>query len=232
MLASLVLMVSGHLILHGQAYDPVNGQTFNPLRLYVSDYAGKWPEGLWIKAAILCFCLALAWFCDLAMRELGTRNRVIAGRLFWLTLTGVMITGLLMVIRFDMLPASYMETHNGWFWKLIGYGPHYESLPRSDEELSGRRLHSRGFALFIGAYFIAALTMVMAEMRKDIRTAVAAATFVLAVGGIRWWQYNETSLPGVPQRVLIVVVASWLACTVLQLRKIGADAGVLTTNPT
>jgi hypothetical protein len=80
------------------------------------------------------------------------------------------------------------------------------------------------------AYFIAALTLVIAEMRKDIREA--AAIFVLTAGGVRWWQYNETSLPGVPQRVLITVVAAWLAYTVHQLKKSGADGGGLTAKPT
>ena len=219
LVASLVLIVAGHLVIHGQNYSLTGGPTFNPLTFYVSDYAAKWPEGLWIKAGIVCFCLAIAWFCDLAMRELAKRRWLLLGRLFWLIVTGVMIGGVLLVVLFDMLPDHYSEVQPGWFRRMLGAGPSHELVPRSPQEWSMRWYHNLGFHLFIRAFAAAAIVMVGVEAKRKAWAEVATSIFLLiATGLFSWWLSSGTQVPGVPQRTVLLLIAFWLVRSVYFLR--------------
>jgi hypothetical protein len=219
MAATLLLMVLGHVIIHGQNYNLLGGATYSPLTSYVSDYAAKWPEGLWIKSAIVCFCLALAWFCDLATRELATGYWLIAGRLYWLIVTGLMIAGLFLVCLFDMLPERYMDGHTGWFSKVLGMRPSHDPVPRSPQEWSMRWYHNLGFYLFIGAYAAAAFVLVIVEIKRRAWAEVATSLFLLAAASVFvWWLSRGTLVPGVPQRAVLILIAFWLVRSVQMLR--------------
>ncbi len=208
---SLMLMIVGHVVIHGQNFALPGGPTYNPVTSWVSDYAARWPEGLWIKAAIVCFCLAIAWFCDLAIRKLAKGRWMLVGRLFWLSVTGVMIGGVLLVILFDMLPDHYAEVPPGWFEKLIGKGSSYVPVPRTTEEWSMRWYHQLGFELFVGAYALAAIITLAVEVLRKTWGTLATSIFLLAAAAVFViWLFSNTPLAGVPQRALLALIAFWL----------------------
>ncbi|WP_395751670.1 DUF998 domain-containing protein [Prosthecobacter sp.] len=218
-LTSLALLTAGHLLIHGQTYGRHSGTTFHPLTFYVSDYAAKWPEGLWIKAGILCFCLAIAWFCDLAISGLARGNWLLPARLFWLFVAGAMIGGVLLVVLFDMLPDRYAEVQPGWFRKLLGAGPSLELVPRSSQEWSMRWYHNLGFHLFITAFAVAASVLMLIEAKRKAWAEVATSLFLLiATGLFTAWLSRGTLVPGVPQRAVLLLIAFWLVRSVYFLR--------------
>lgn len=104
---SLLLMAVGHWKIVGQVFDPLSGETYNLFTRWVSDFAAKHPEGWWIKASILTFCVALVGFFRRLSR---TEARDMAG--VWrgfavLSMASLMIGGLVLVAVFDLSPKQY-----------------------------------------------------------------------------------------------------------------------------
>jgi len=106
-LASLVLMVIGHLRVAGAVFDPLTGETYNVFTRWVSDFAAKQPEGWWIKGSIAMFCLAIiGLFRRLAVREAVDLAGVWRGFGVLLMAT-LMVGGLVLVAVFDLSPRQY-----------------------------------------------------------------------------------------------------------------------------
>lgn len=214
-------MLIGHGLMHGQLYDPVQGRTLNPLTFYVSEYAGKSPEGWWIKGGILCFCVALAWFCRTVLHHYAQGRWVFWSTLFWLGVTAVMITGLLLVVVFDLLPPRYESAGRS---RLLQYvlgppQPHYVGL--TPEQWSMRWYHNLGFRLFINGFLAAALMFLLLDFkRQDWRAAARGVVLMAGVWFFGWWLWGGTPVRGVPQRAVLLLITIWLVGAVRTLQRL------------
>ncbi|WP_038171191.1 hypothetical protein [Verrucomicrobium sp. BvORR106] len=216
-LACLFIFV-GHWLLHGAAYDPVHGRSFHPLTFYVSDYAGKWPEGLWIKAGILGFCVCLAWFGRVALEHHARGPWVFWATLYWLGVTAVMITGLLLVVVFDLLPPHYETGHRFRILQYLLGSPEPQLVGLTPEQWSMRWYHNLGFRLFILGFVAAAsMFLVLDFKRQDWRAAARGIVLMTGVCFFGWWLWSGSPVRGVPQRAVLLLVAIWLVGSVRTL---------------
>jgi hypothetical protein len=198
LLFSLLLMLVGHVVLHGQPFG-FEGRAFDPRSNYVSEYAGHWPQGLWIKASIIVFCVALVWFCNQMIMSMSTGPWLLIGKFFWLMATILMIVGLVLVMLFDVVPQSpvfFME----WLMSKVGLG---RSKPPN-----GMPEHEVGFQLFIIAYLLPVLVLISREIKlkawDELATSLVIITLIFCS---YWWLAAGTFFPGVPQRALLGLAA-------------------------
>jgi hypothetical protein len=220
---SLVSMVVGHVLIHGQIYDSVRAETFNPLTNYVSNYAAVWPEGLWIKASIISFGLALVWPCYLFMKERSSTAGLVFAKVICLIATGFMVVGLLMVVYFDTPPPRYSEEGGGFLSKVVeffGFGEPQKQEPRTPEENFDAWCHNSGFKMFFYSFASAVFTVLGIEIWRKYWSAVLGS-IVLLVAVFVFHRWTEIGTPnvGVPQRALLVLFAVWLVRCVNMLRK-------------
>jgi hypothetical protein len=199
LLLSAVFMVAGYMWVlgSGAVFDVRSGEGYDPARRWVSDYAARWPEGLLIKFSIALFCVAV-W-------QVLRQQRPPGWRLPALLMTG----GLVLVALFDMSPQAYEFRHANWLFRLFGYEGKYEAVPRSEWEWIMRTQHQWGFRLFVAGFFIAGLALAWrSPLRRAgmIHGAVLASALVLAV----WLFAAKGSVPGIPQRSLLLLMFAWV----------------------
>lgn len=211
---SAVLMIVGHWVIIGSGayYQPAFKEPFDLYKNWVSDFAGRWPDGLWIKASIVFFCVAIAEFFSGLIRYLPQTQ--LAGLLnaFWILLGTVMIGGLGLVIFCDMLPYPIRVRGPQFVTKHFGavFGYHYGE--RSESEWIMRWWHSIGFGLFVGGFIASVVGLAWFEWRSKNRSAAVAAAvtlFVVAVMEV-WLFATNTPVPGIPQRLLLLLIFFWM----------------------
>lgn len=223
---SAFLMVVGHCAVIGSraVFDPRSGEHFNVFTRWVSDFAAKWPEGLWIKGSIAFFCFALAGFFRAVIGHFSGRPFAGAMKFWWLSLATAMIGGLVLVVLFDMSPAQLRFHGPNWLSRLFGDTGHYEEIPRSDTDLIMRGHHQLGFQLFVAGFFLSAISLAWSEFRSGVRDALPTTSYLLLLAFVfaGWLFLTQSSIAGVPQRALLILIFYWL------LRSLSA----ITTTPT
>jgi hypothetical protein len=100
-------MVAGHWTILGQVFDPLSGETYNIFTRWISDFAAKQPEGIWIKAGMGTFCLALVEFFRRLARVEAADMRGVWRGFAVLIMATMMIGGLMLVALFDLSPRQY-----------------------------------------------------------------------------------------------------------------------------
>jgi hypothetical protein len=211
-----VLMVVGHwaVIASGAVFDPRPPARHYDLHTrWVSDFAAKSPEGLWIKLSIAIFCLALADFTGVVIRRFSDSRFAGLLKFWWLVLATAMIGGLVLIILFDMSPAQFRFHGANWFSRtFLGGTGHYEELPRSATDWIMRGHHQLGFQLFVAGFFLSAISLAWSGWRLGLRSAIPTTAYLLLLSAVfAWWVFlTQTSIPGIPQRAILVLVFVWL----------------------
>jgi hypothetical protein len=207
-------MVVGHCIIidSGAVFDLRAGERYNVSTRWVSDFAAKWPEGLWIKGAIVFFCLALVGFFHAVIGQFSSRRFAGLLKFWWLLLATAMIGGLALVVLFDMSPAQYQFEGPNWFSRLLGNTGGYTEVQRSAADWSMRWHHQLGFRLFVGGFFVSSVSLAWSEIRAGISAAIPATAYLLLLAFILsgWLFYTQTTIAGIPQRALLLLIFIWL----------------------
>lgn len=180
---------------------------------WVSDFAAKSPEGHWIKVSILAFCLALGIYFSLIIRRYAVGKRVGAIKAFWLILATLMIGGLLMVILFDMSASQYARRNPSWFAGVMGAKPVWEQLPDGTITWARNGNHQLGFQLFVVGFFLSAISLALIEYKEGNHSALGTTGYLIILAGVfLLWLFTHTStIAGVPQRALLLLIFFWLA---------------------
>ena len=211
---SALLMLVGHwmIMASGAVFNPVTGEHYSAVTRWVSDFACKYPEGFLIKGAMIFFCVALAGFFWLVNDSFAHGRRAGQMRIWWTALAAIMISGLLLVIFYDMSAAQYVYREPSWLGRLFWQKPKWIELPRGQVEWARRGRHLLGFELFVGGFFVSALSLAIAKRRHALREpfAITASLIILAAGCSMWLFLTGTAVPGVPQRLLLVLIFIWL----------------------
>lgn len=123
LIVSAILMIVGHwAVMHsGAVFDPKSGEYYNLSTRWVSDFAAKWPEGLWIKGSIVLFCVALGEFIRLVILRFSDNRYAGLWKFWWLLLATALIGELLLVIWFDMIPTHYIYHPPGLLDRVLGH---------------------------------------------------------------------------------------------------------------
>ena len=207
-------MVVGHwfVIASGAFFDPISNEPYNMFTRWVSDFAAKWPEGLWIKLSIAIFCLALADFVRLAINRFSDRPYAGLLKFWWLLLATAMIGGLVLVVLFDMSPAEFRLREPNALSKLFGAKSYYAEVPRSSTEWVMRGHHQLGFQLFVSGFFLAAISLAWSEWRSGLRDAIPTTVYFLLLSSVFacWLFLTQTTIAGIPQRALLILMFVWV----------------------
>lgn len=213
MLLSLATMLAGHWFIWTSGVWFIPGkEKYNILTHWVSDYAAVWPQGLWIKGSIVLFCLALLIFKGAKRRACG-EGAMGHARWGWnVLLTAGLIAGLLLVVLYDMSPPQYTTKEPSWLGKLFGDRPRIVERPPGPEDYIRQWHHKLGFQMFIISF---ALTLVTAAAEKisikgSLRWRVDVVCLLFTLGFMLWLYAFHNSLPGIPQRALLVIIFLWV----------------------
>lgn len=211
---SAFLMVVGHCIIirSGAVFDPRSGEHFNVYTRWVSDFAAKWPEGLWIKGSIAFFCLALADFFRAVIGHFSGRPFAGILKFWWLLLATAMIGGLALVVLFDMSPAQFQFHGPNLLSRLLGGSGHFEEIPPSATDWVMRGHHKLGFQLFVAGFFLSAISFACSEFRSAFRDAIPTTAYLLLLAFVfaGWLFLTQSSIAGIPQRALLLLIFIWL----------------------
>jgi hypothetical protein len=107
LVVAALLMAAGHVAIDGMVFDPINGETYNLYSRWVSDYAGRPGEGVWIKASIAVFAGALALLYRTFSARFATGWRGVLIALAFQVLAAGMVGGLVLVAIFDISPRQF-----------------------------------------------------------------------------------------------------------------------------
>ena len=159
LIASAILMIVGHyaVMSSGAWFDPVSGEKYNLLRRWVSDFAAKWPEGLWIKTSIVFFCAAVIVWCRSTKTSAQLTGKVALTRFLRWILASLIVIGLALVIIYDMSPPQYRDGELSLIAKLWGKAPGKVPADKSALEWTIEGHHNAGFAkrrLHVGIFGI------------------------------------------------------------------------------
>ncbi len=211
---SAILMIVGHwyIITSGAVFDPRTKEHYNVYTRWVSDFAAKSPEGLWIKCSIAIFCVALADFIGLVIRRFSDSRFAGVLKFWWLLLATAMIGGLVLVVLFDMSPAQYRVNEPNILTRLMGGKGVWEPIPRPVTDWIMQGHHRLGFQLFVGGFFLSAISLAWSEWRLGLRNAIPTTAYLLLLSSVfAWWLFlTQTSVAGIPQRALLVLMFVWL----------------------
>lgn len=212
--ASCIAMLIGHwaVLNSGATFDTQTGEHYNVFTRWVSDFAAKWPEGLWIKGSILLFCAALFDFIRMIIDRFSEQRFSGIWKLWWMILATAMIGGLLLVILFDMSPTQYRYHGVSWIERLLGESGVYKPIPRSKEDWIIQGHHRIGFQLFIIGFFLSAVSLTWLEWRSGLREAIPVTVYLLILATIFsvWLFFMKTSVAGIPQRALLLLIFVWV----------------------
>jgi hypothetical protein len=205
-------MITGHclVIASGAVFDPRSGERFNVFTRWVSDFAAKFPEGLLIKLSIALFCLALADFFRSVIRFSTFRPFGHILKFWWLLLATSMIGGLALVALFDATPPQFRETSLFEHY-LLRRGTHVE-VPRTSLDWVIIGHHQLGFQLFVTGFFVSAISLAWLEWRSGIRDSVPTTAYLLLLALVFavWLFKMQSSIAGIPQRALLLLVFVWI----------------------
>lgn len=202
MILAVLLMIAGHVALHSHPLGH-EGNVFDPRRSFVSEYAGHWPLGWWIKASMICYGLAVVWFCRQAVATLAKGRWVLPAKMFWMAVGLLMGVGLLLVMLFDVVPPEPVPFLDQLWNQYVA-----RSAPSPPNGLAE---HGAGFYLFVQGSFLAYLALMGREMitRRwgDLATSIVLFSSMLV-------SYHLLGVmkdfPGIPQRALLFAAACLL----------------------
>lgn len=222
---SAVLMIAGHWVVmrSGAIFDPRNNESYNVTTRWVSDFAARWPEGLWIKASIVFFVAALIGFFRLQLSNLPERASAGFTRFWILLLAALMIGGLGMVAFFDMLPPQLAEHKSSWWSRrFAGDYDHLRERQLSPSEWSAIWHHRLGFQLFLAGYYLTALWLAIREFRSKSATFPTTAFNLFLAAILTYWLFHvKETVAGVPQRGLLILIFYWI---IRSLRTFSAES--------
>lgn len=203
LIASGVAMFFGHVLV----MQSESGKDFTIQRTWVSQFAASHEFGWVIKIAIGLFCLALAELCGITIRRYSTHPHYRVLKFVWLTLTTFMIGGLVMVALYNIYDPDpgwirgQVQALRDW-WSGTSLGP-AEGLH-----------HSIGFFLFVSGFGLSASLLALLEWRFGNRDLLPTTCYLLLLAAalVAWLlvMRSQDSLPGIPQRALLVLVAVWV----------------------
>jgi len=209
---AFALMIVGHwsVIVSGAVFNPQNGERYNLVTRWVSDFAAKWPEGLWIKAAIALFCLALVGFFRLVIDRYARGRQ---GLTVWLSISAIgMICGLLLVILFDMSAPQYVLKKPSLLGRIFFQREQWIRLPDGQIVWVKRWYHQLGFRLFVSSYFVAAFSLAAVQWRSTRRGELRKTVFLLLLiaASSVWLFTDQIKHAGISQRALLILIFVWL----------------------
>jgi len=223
LIISAAFMIVGHYLImkSGAVFNPVNGERYNPSTRWVSDFAAKKPEGIWIKMSILIFCVALTGFYR---RIIEVFSRARFGGLMkfvWLLLAAAMIGGLCLVVLFDTSAPQFIYKDPPWLRELFGAKGEYVIVSPGNIEWVERWYHQLGFWMFLCSFYLSAVMLAAAEWVRGIKSAIPTTVFFIALAAmLQIWLFRElNTIAGVPQRLLLVIIFVWVGRNVVSLQR-------------
>lgn len=210
---SAASMIAGHtLIINAGKWFILGKEKYNLHTRWVSDFASVQPEGWFIKASIILFCMAWIVFMRPHFRAAGNH---LGGHFRWgwsLLLTIGVVGGLLLVAFYDMSPPQYSAKDPSWLGKLMGEKPRRVEVSRTSQEYIEIGHHRLGFLMFLISIALALLTAAVDKYRagRNRRIRRDIATLVIAGLAMAWLFAFHQSLAGIPQRFLLVVIGWWV----------------------
>lgn len=199
-----VAMVVGHVVIMNSG----DGEGLTLKKTWISQFAAVPGLGWIIKLSIGLYCVALVDVFVLLARRFACHRASNLLAFAWIMLATAMIGGLLMVAIYDTYDVDWLE---GKWDRLVAWidGP-------SDEQIAGRH-HSIGFGLFAGAFFAASVFLLVLDWSEGHRERMpVSASLVLVALIITGWlliMREQSALPGIPQRGLLLVVTLWILRT-------------------
>jgi hypothetical protein len=213
MFLSVATMVAGHafIITSGAWFIP-GKEKYNIFTRWVSDFAAKSPEGLWIKASIVLFCIALLLFKRARLSSCGVGT---LGHARWAwngLLTFGLIAGLLLVVLYDMSPPQFTRKDPSWLGKVFGQDPEILKRPLDKDGFRREWHHKLGFQMFIFSFATMLITALIEKWRiKDVMGVRRDAAFMFLTALFMLWLLAfHNSLAGIPQRVLLILIFWWV----------------------
>ena len=218
--SSFARMFVGHwsVMASGAVFNPQSGERYNLVTRWVSDFAAKWPEGLWVKAAIVFFCLALVGFFWLVIEKFARGRRT--SMVWWSILAIGMIGGLLLVILFDMSAPQYALKKPSFLGRIFFQRDQWIQLPDGQIVWVKRWYHQLGFRLFVASYFVTAISLAFAQWRETQRHKVWGTSSLLLMAAVSsfWLVADPVYHAGISQRVLLILIFVWLIRSLLTFR--------------
>jgi hypothetical protein len=213
MMLSSVSMIAGHaLIINAGKWFIPGQEKYNLQTRWVSDFAAVQPEGWFIKASIILFCMAWIVFMRPHFRAAGNH---IGGHFRWgwsLLLTIGVVGGLLLVAFYDMSPPQFTVKDPSLLGRLMGEKPKRVMISPTQEDYIVIGHHRLGFQMFLITFALALLTAVVDKFRagrnRQIRRDIA--TLIIAGLAMAWLFTFHQSLAGIPQRFLLIVIGWWV----------------------
>lgn len=230
LIASAFFMVAGHVVI-GQLDEKKRNayETYNVRTYWVSDYAAKWPEGLYIKASIVLFCICIGILTRNIILCYSPSKYHYCFRFWWLLLATFMIGGLLMVAIYDNKPTG------GTLDYLRSWIPFAGNPKNTNEDFH----HDLGFGLFLFGYMASLLTVGLYEWKHMKYAEFTTTAYLILLSSVLsiWALLPKVQyFPGIPQRFLLIGCFAWLVIMHRRLRRaaaaIPANVAVTDAGPT
>jgi hypothetical protein len=212
MVLSVAAMIYGHalIITSGRWFIP-GKEKYNIDTRWVSDFVAVYPEGLWLKASILIFCVAIIIRVRSRLSRLGGGSRETLAWFWEMTISIGLISGLLLVVLYDTPPPKYTVVQSQTWWQewFGGVSRKTVSAPPDWDRVGHHRV---GFRIFICSFIAMVTTSVISEfMRRNLRQFRVNLVVLLLILGCTFWLILFTnSLAGIPQRALLILIFYWV----------------------
>jgi hypothetical protein len=203
----------GHVVImaSGALFDKFNREPYNLHTRWVSDFAAKWPEGIWIKIGIILFCIAVWLIYHAKVKSLPAGSSHSRESWFYHVVPLLLIGSLVFVLSFDAW-SPRVE------WKTRGIWPFdYREMVRSPKGPIDWKIdwyHRVGFGGFILSFFgaVGGGWMFRWQKRQYRAEPLDWIILIFAVASTVWLftSVHPDSLPGIPQRFLLAAVLAWL----------------------
>lgn len=208
LILSAALMVAGHyaVMSSGDLFDKVAGQPYDLHSRWVSDFAAKWPEGTWIKVAIIVMCVAVIVCYRAKIKRLPSGSACGFESWVYHIVPFLIVVGLIMVIAYDVSRPRYVWVESG-FWPFRYGAP--KPVPMNERDWTIFWYHSMGFRLFVVGFFVAVLSGLSFRRSRANIIPIDWLIVFLSIGSMLWLFSSVKSLPGIPQRFLLAASFLW-----------------------
>jgi hypothetical protein len=226
LILAIATIAYGHVVIlaGGELFDKVNREPYNLHTRWVSDFAAKWPQGSWIKGGIVLTCIATFLLYRAKLKNLPTVSPHIKESWFYHIVPLMMIVGLILVLSFDMSrPIGQWETRGIWpfqYKELV-------RIPKGPDVWTIEWYHKLGFRLFVVSFLAAVLGGLVFRRRQveHPKTPIDWLILLSALICTAWLFSTMKSLPGIPQRFLLVTAFVWLWRETDTLQRSGPGRG-------